>query len=308
MPIPLHAAGCACHVHAPGLFVLADSSSLSPHLETVARGLNQAYDAHVRLAALWSECRKNAVPEAVCISVCEGGEFASELAAYGLGLPFMNEIGLAGGLLLGGAYAVSHVYRHAREHHAHASLTEAAAYAASTESGCVISAAGAEYVAGKTFTSGMNPLTPENLAIRGASLPVAFGIGLLVMSAFTYFKRDEAARFIARKGRLQETGEILNRHLEPHGVRVLSAAGKIELKGSRHSAVLEETKLPRTYQKDFSSEEYALLKIASPVARWDAAFRDALTRSGEISLKKSGARPRTVSNPYACTGHEKPAD
>ena len=44
---------------------------------------------------------------------------------------------------------------------------------------------GKEYLIGKMLTTSNNPFQGTNLAIRAGGLPVAFGIGLAIVSSFT---------------------------------------------------------------------------------------------------------------------------
>mgnify|MGYP007026218199 CR=1 FL=1 len=172
------------------------------NLEKIVEILNQKHSTNDKVKGYFKECKSNVRIEGVCIAMCELGELLSESLAYSASLPNTNELGLLGGILLGGSYALRESFKKGKANNANASIIDAAAYTASTESGCVIGATSSEYLIGKLLTASNNPLQGTNLAIRAGGLPVAFGVGLAIVSGFTYSKKSETCQLISKKGAL----------------------------------------------------------------------------------------------------------
>lgn len=142
------------------------------NLESLLSPLDTHYTPHQKLKqklkGFLRECRHNVLFETFCILCCEAGEFAGEAAAYLSSLPLVNELGLLTGLASGGTYATTHIYRHGKQHSEHASVIDAVKYAMATESACVISATGVEYLAGKLSPAPQNPFDPATLELTSS--------------------------------------------------------------------------------------------------------------------------------------------
>ena len=244
----------------------------------------------------YKEMKQNFKLETICILACETGEWGTEILAYAANLPLMNEVGILGGVLLGGSYALYHVYKHAKAHNAeNASLWDAAGYAASTESGCIIGATLSEYSAGKFVATTNNPIALNNVIVRGAALLPAFGIGLCLMSAFTYNKKKEIARWVGDKGILPD--------VKPkNGLEYQLEGNKLEINGENSNMIIREKKLPRTHRKDHDMEKESLFTLQSKLARAKPEYAGIMTGYCEKLLTKEGHSLTPVSNIYVCSG------
>lgn len=263
--------------------------------KTIEEILDEEVKLKDNFRMFYKEMKQNLKLETVCILACEAGEWATEIATYLGGIAFQNEIGILGGITAGGSYALYHVYKHAKKHNTkNVALTDAAAYAASTESGCIIGATLSEYSAGKFIATTNNPLTFNNAMIRGVALAPAFAIGLVLMSAFTYNKKKETARYVTKKGALEKIKPGLEHHLNKN---------KLEIKGRNNSITIKETNLPKTYQKDFNKEIDSLYTLQSKIVRAKPEYSHEIEEYCEELFKKAGYDLIPVENIYSCSGH-----
>lgn len=263
--------------------------------KTIEEILNEEIKLKDNSKIFYKEMKQNLKLEAICILTCEAGEWVTEIIMYLGGVAWQNEIGILGGIAAGGSYALYHVYKHAKKHNAkNVSLGDAAAYAASTESGCVIGATLSEYSAGKFITTTNNPLDLNNAIIRGGSLVPAFAIGLVLMSAFTYSKKKEIARWIGKKGALEKIKPDLEHSLEKN---------KLEIRGKNSNMAIKEKKLPKIYQNDFSKENNSLYILQSKIARAKPEYCHVLEDYCEELFKKAGYELTEVENIYSCSKH-----
>lgn len=261
---------------------------------TIEEILNEKITLEDNARAFYKEMKQNFKLETICILTCEAGEWLTEIGAYLSGITFQNEIGILGGITAGGSYALYHVYKHAKKHNAkNVSLIDAAGYAASTESGCVIGATMSEYTAGKFIATNNNPLTLNSAIIRGGALVPAFAIGLVLMSAFTYAKKKELARGVAKKGALEKLKPSLEYELDEN---------KLEIKG-KNSLFIKEKKLPKTYQKDFDKETGSLYIFQSKIIRAKPEYGHEIQEYCEEMFKESGYDLTFVDNIYSCSEH-----
>jgi len=248
-----------------------------------------------RSRAFYNEMKKNLKLETFCILACESGEWLTEIGAFLAGCSFQNEIGILGGVSAGATYALYHVYKHAKKHgEGKASLVDAAGYALSTESGCIIGATLSEYSAGKFFTSSNNPLTLDNAAIRGVALVPAFGIGLVLMSAFTYRKTKECSRGVSEKKVLEELKPSLEYKLDKN---------KLEITGKGSSLIIKEKNLPKTYQNSFDKTKCSLYTINSDIVRAKPEYGHEVEEYCEGLFQQAGHELRFMDNIYSCTSH-----
>lgn len=244
----------------------------------------------------YREMKQNIRLEAICILSCEAGEWLTEIGAFLAGAAYQNEIGIIGGIAAGGTYALYHVYQHAKKHNSkNVSFADAAAYAASTEGGCVVGATLSEYAAGKFMTTTNNPLTLNSAIVRGIALVPAFAIGLLLMSTFTYAKKKEVARGIAKKGALKK--------IKPKGLDYKLKKNKLEIKGKNSNFLIKEKKLPKTYQNDFNKKTDSLYIVKSKIARAKPEYGHVIEKYCERLFKKAGSKLELVDNIYACSEH-----
>jgi len=210
--------------------------------------------------AFYKEMKTNLRLEAACIAACETGEWGTEALAYLINAPFMNELGLAGGISVGASYAIHHVYRHARARHKTPSFGDAAGYVATTESGCIIGATLTEYSLGKFATRlSQNPVSTSNIIVRGLGLIPAFGIGLVLMSAFT-FRKQEIARWAGEK-------DVLIDLKREESLEYSLNGRKLRVRGANSGFTLKERSLPATYRADFDGENSALYVLSSNLAK-----------------------------------------
>ncbi|MBU4502456.1 MAG: hypothetical protein KKA79_07705 [Nanoarchaeota archaeon] len=263
--------------------------------KTIEDVLNEDIQFGDKAKALWKEMKTNVKLEAACILACEFGEWGTEILAYGIGLPFMNEIGILGGVALGGGYALYHVYQHAKAHNEGVpSLLDAAAYAGSTESGCIIGATLAEYSAGKFVATVNNPLALSNILVRGAALIPAFGIGLTLMSSFTYTKKKEVVRWVSEKD------AIKNIKAEGNLEHKLNK-NKLEIKGQNSNMIIKEKGLPRTYHNDYDKDKNSLYLIQSKIARAKPDYGQIVQDHAEHLFEEAGYSINPVFNIYSCS-------
>lgn len=185
------------HVQMPG----DHSHCCGHHHETprVALDISTPSKAREGLgSAFFRHAKANLPIETFCIAACEVGELGGEFMAYASGLQAFNEYGLAAGILTGLTYATYHVMKdhswlsssdhdcqHDHDHGKLENMSQVALYILTAETGCVLSATTVEYAFGKFLGNDGAPWDPENLAVRLIGLPVAFGVGLFVMSAGT---------------------------------------------------------------------------------------------------------------------------
>lgn len=245
--------------------------------------------------AFYREMKHNLKLEAICILTCEAGEWLTEIGAFLAGCSLQNEIGIIGGVSAGASYALYHVYKHAKKHgEENASLVDAAWYAGSTESGCVIGATLSEYTAGKFIVSSNNPLTLNNAAIRAATLIPAFGIGLVLMSAFTYKKRRECSMGVSEKKVLEKLKPSLEYKLDKN---------KLEIIGQGSSLVIKEKNLPKTYQNSFDKTKHSLYVINSDIVRAKPEYGHEVGEYCEELFQQAGHKLELFDNIYSCSGH-----
>ncbi len=269
-------------------------SRMSEH-KTLEEILDEKISLKDSSRAYYREMKKNLKLEAACILACEAGEWLTEIGAFLAGLSFYNEIGILGGITAGASYSMYHVYKHAKKHNSgNASLVDAAAYFVSTESGCVIGATMSEYAAGKFIAATNNPLTWNNAMVRALTLAPAFGIGLVLMSAFTYVKGKETVRGVSKKGILQELKP--NMEYEPN-------SNKLEIKGKGSSLLIKEKKLPATYRKEFDKNKYSVYSMQSNIARVNPEYSHVVEEYCEDLFQKAGYELTIVNNVYSCTEH-----
>ena len=245
-------------------------------LERILSNLDSNHPFKERFTSYVDECKRNAGFEAVCIGVCELGEFTAEVASYTLSLPHMNELGLFGGTALGGAYAIYHTLHHGKKHTAHASLRDAVMYAGSTESACVISATGTEYLAGKFASIPNNPFDRTNVEMRVGALPIAFGLGLALMSILTYKKQDEAGRCIAAKDILSVRNDCLTKNI-PVAYPIKMTNHTLTVLGKHGEMIIKERKLPKTYHHLYNEADHSLYTIHSPICRYHPELKECMS-------------------------------
>lgn len=265
------------------------------------KGIEEILDEKVTLKdsskTFYKEMKHNLKLEAVCILSCEAGEWATEILAFLARTPFQNELGILGGISVGGSYALYHVYKHAKEHNTkNASLIDAAGYAATTESGCIVGATLSEYAAGKFITTTNNPLALDNAIIRASALVPAFAIGLVLMSAFTYAKKKEVGRWIGEKGALKKI-------LPKDNLDYKLSNDTLEVKGKRSGFSIKEKNLPATYCHSFDKEKNSLYLLSSKIARTKPEYSHVLEEYCEELFKEAGYALTPVSNIYSCTEH-----
>jgi len=262
--------------------------------KTIEEILNEEIRLRDSSRAFYKEMKQNLKLEAVCILTCEAGEWVTEILTYLAGMPFQNEIGILGGITAGGSYALYHVYKHAKKHNSrNVSFIDAAGYAASTESGCIIGATMSEYAAGKFIATTNNPLTLNSAIVRGGALIPAFAVGLVLMSVFTYNKKKEVARGVAEKGALDKIKPDLEHRLKRN---------KLEIIG-KNSLFIKEKNLQKTYQGNFNKETDSLYVFQSKIVRAKPGYGNGLQEYCEELFKEVGYNLTFVDNIYSCSEH-----
>ncbi|MBW2985656.1 hypothetical protein KY313_03320 [Candidatus Woesearchaeota archaeon] len=265
------------------------------NLEKIVEILNQKHSTNDKVKGYFKECKSNVRIEGVCIAMCELGELLSESLAYSASLPNTNELGLLGGILLGGSYALRESFKKGKANNANASIIDAAAYTASTESGCVIGATSSEYLIGKLLTASNNPLQGTNLAIRAGGLPVAFGVGLAIVSGFTYSKKSETCQLISKKGALLS---IYNSWRDEVDCNLSNSI--LLLKGGQNNLEIKEKDIPKTYRNKFNPFTDSLYISSSPVSRYDPESKSILNDAIINSFNNLNKEVNVISNIYKC--------
>jgi hypothetical protein len=253
--------------------------------------LNKEYSASDKYTTFRALRRMNRVPELLCVLACELGEKASEIGLYELDVDSWNNTAVAGGLLMGGAYALWHVFKDAKERSQQAKLLEAVKYAGATESGCVVAATLTEWQASSFF----NPTTPYDAAslVPGvASLPLAYIIGLNVMSAISYFQAREAGQFIVPQNSLYILNTTQKQDLEKAGLSVkLGKEGeKLVITGRNNSVTLIEKRVKGAN---------ATLVVRSPIVRYDHEAEHAIHEFVEAAFDRVKLPLKPIENIYA---------
>ena len=266
------------------------------NLESILKILEEKHSKKEKLKGYLKECKSNVRIEGVCIAMCELGELFSEYIAYSASLPNTNELGLLGGIMLGGSYALRESFKKGRSHNPNASIIDAAAYTASTESGCVIGATSSEYLIGKLLTASNNPLQGANLAIRAGGLPVAFAIGLGIVSGFTYAKRSETCQLISKKGSLIPLYHSWNKDSNCH-----LNINSLKITGKNNNLEIKEKSIPKTYRENFNSFTHSLYVAKSPLARYNPESKERLNKSIINSFNKINNEVNVISNIYKCS-------
>lgn len=265
------------------------------NLESILKVLEEKHSKKEKLKGYLKECKSNVRLEGVCIAMCEFGEFFSESFAYSASLPNMNEIGLIGGIMLGGSYALNESFKKGKSHNTNASIIDAAAYTASTESGCVIGATSSEYLISKFLTTSNNPFQGTNLAIRAGGLPVAFGVGLAIVSSFTYSKKSETCQLISKRGSL-----LSLYHLWKNNSDCNLSNGILKLNGKNNKLEIKEKDIPKTYREKFNPFTDSLYIAKSPVSRYNPESREILSDAVIKSFNKINKEVNVISNIYKC--------
>lgn len=265
--------------------------------KTIEDVLNEEVKFKDSSKMFYKEMKQNFKLEALCILTCEAGEWLTEIIAFSAGATYQNEVGILGGIAAGGSYALYHVYKHAKKHNSkNVSFADAAGYAASTESGCVIGATLSEYAAGKFMTATNNPVTLNSAIIRGCTLIPAFAIGLVLMSAFTYAKKTEVARGVGKKGALRSIKPLPS-------LECKLKKNKLKVKGKNSNFLIKEKKLPKTYQNDFNKETDSLYIIKSRIARSKPECGHVIQEYCKGLFKEAGHDLEFVDNIYSCSEH-----
>ena len=267
------------------------------NLESILKVLEEDHSKKEKLKGYLKECKSNVRIEGVCIAMCELGELLSESLAYSASLPNTNEIGLLGGILLGGSYALRESFKKGKANNANASIIDAAAYTASTESGCVIGATSSEYLIGKLLTASNNPLQGTNLAIRVGGLPVAFAVGLGIVSGFTYAKKSETCQLISKRGSL-----LPLYHLWRNDSDCNLSNGILKLNGENNKLEIKEKDIPKTYREKFNPFTDSLYITKSPVSRYNPKSREILSDAIINSFNKMNKEVNIIPNIYKCNG------
>ncbi len=271
-------------------------------LEEILAHLDMPIPFSEKFKGYLRECKKNAGFEAACIAICEAGEFGAEVSAYLLSLPHMNELGLVGGTALGGAYAVYHTLRHGKQHNRNASLYDAALYAGSTESACVISATGVEYLAGKLASIPNNPFSKPNIEMRVGALPLAFILGLAAMSALTYRKEDECDSFVSEKNALPDTMYHLTLNMpKQYGVQL--ERDRLTITGKQSTLEIREHPLPRSPNFFHDKKKHSLYIARASVCRYRPETKQSLRMIVRSIFTEAGLDVRHFKNIFE-HGHE----
>lgn len=189
-------------------------------------------------------------------------------------------------------YSLLHVLRHARKHSESVDVCEALGYALSTESACVASATGVEYLFG--LVSKQTPFSPIGLAIRGIGLIPAFALGLVAMSGLSYFHNKEAGRFLADSNSLGFVFDYLGRQEPTKDEGVTLNGNKLKI-ASGSSLTITEKEVPRSL-RPLSNEGDSLYVVTSPVCRYDLHSRNLIMCDVEQCFKEIPMPIRRVEN------------
>jgi hypothetical protein len=258
-----------------------------------------------KLKRFGEECVSNGRFEALCIGFCEAGELAGEVAAFNLNLDYSNEWGLLTGIFAGGTYALQHVYRDAKKHLGRSpSFSDAFSWTATTESSCVGSATGTEYLAGKLLgVAAANPITGLNLAVRIGALIPAFLIGTAAMSGLTLRKKDEVGRFISGKNGLFVLEDELAREMRNNSKinqnplsNIKLSKGRLRIYGDSSHLDIQEKEIPRTYRGEFDETRESLYLVRSPLVRYSPGDKKDLLEYIQGFVEKTGRSIIPVKN------------
>lgn len=243
-------------------------------LENIVEILNREYSSNDRKSSFISKLRGNTKAEYLCILACEVGQKATETAAFLGGVAIWNKIGLVGGIISGLGYAIYHTRKH-EINGQKPGIRDTIAFVASAETGCVIAATTTEYLV--VNLSPVNiPYAPESLMLTAAGLPIAFAIGLPIMTGFTYFNSQEAGKFIAQDKPLDELKADILGQSNSKLLDFSEKRNKTRIQGEQNYVDIVKKKIPKEYRNDFNPDEYDLFIVRSPIARVDRQSADKL--------------------------------
>jgi hypothetical protein len=243
-----------------------------------------------KLKAFGKECAKNLPFEWKCIAMCEAGDIAGTYASAATSAyDFSNEIGFLSGVFTGLGYAYAHTVNDAKKHGVEPSFTEAAMAAGTAEAGCVTAATAVVYYFGSRWGIDFSDpvlvkdvlenwkLYAQDFGIRLSSLIPALPIGLLAMSSFTFPKKGEAGRLVAKKGSLYDVADFLreNYAVTDKKAMVAKLAGSainesptVRVYGNNSMIKIREQRLPSLYHGAFSQKDHSLYRVFSSGAKY----------------------------------------
>lgn len=243
----------------------------------------------------------NTRAESLCILSCESGQKTTETLTFLGGAIIWNKIGLFGGIISGLVYAAYHTRRyHTRSHVIDSqkpSMKDTIAYVVSAETGCVIAATTTEYLL-VNLSSVNNPYAPESLMLTAIGLPIAFAVGLPIMTGFTYFNSQEVGKFIAQDKSFDQLKlDILNQD----NSKLLDFSEKrnrTRIQGKQNYVDIVKKRLPKKYIKEFNPDKFSLFVIKSPIARVDRASADKLLSLISSTYSTTNYTVKKISSMY----------
>ena len=243
-------------------------------LENIVAILDEEYSFNIKKSSFISKLCHNTKAEYLCVLACEAGQKATETVAFLGGAEIWNKIGLIGGIFSGLGYALYHTKKHDINDQK-PSIKDTITFVASAETGCVIAATTIEYLV--TNLSQVNiPYSSENLMLTAFGLPIAFAIGLPIMTGFTYFNSREVGKFIAQDKSLNQLkADIINQD-NSELLDFSEKRNKIRILGKQNYVDIVRKRLPKKYIKEFNPDKYSLFTIRSPIARVNRASADKL--------------------------------
>jgi len=243
---------------------------LQPELgiEKIVDILNQKYSHKDKWRGFKGVMRENYKLEAICIGVCEAGDVFGGIAAYEIGFQSWNILGLPLGIIAGFGYAVMHTLKEGKEKSQHVGLKDAIPYALSAELGCVVGATSLETAAvnlGNTFS----PYDPVTLGLTIGALPLAFGVGLVIMGGFSYYNKREVGSIIAESDSFPDVTDYVKKNFDDSGLQIHVSQRDLRLKGNHNNVVLSQRTIPHYLKKSLDPRKYSSHKIRLPVSRYD---------------------------------------
>ncbi len=240
------------------------------------------------------ERKKNRWFEWPCIAACEVSEHGTEAYVFhSLSQESStNLLGFVGGLGGGFLYALTHNLLDRFRHKKKISFLDTCKYALVTESGCVIATVATDATIGQlgTLTNliQQDPLTPGNIALRVAALPLAYMIGIRAMSALTLRQKREAYRMMAQKGSLDKVEKVMRANFSSNCAVQRLKGRRLDVIGYTDIMSIEAKRLPRLERKDPANKDNLIYTVSSPTFMHTPELRPIVRQVMQQSFKEAG--------------------
>jgi len=281
-----------------------------------------------KLGKFWKECKDNFPLEWKCVVACEAGDIVGTYSSLVLGATYYNLAGYASGVGAGLLYAGKHITEDAKAQGLTPSKKDIVLAVGSAEVACTFAATAVPAILGNFFGISLEDsqgLINEgminfdvlksyfvDLAVRGFSLIPAIPVGMVGMSALTFPKKSEVARFVSGKGASNELYEIFHSDMRALSnlresfkgkyfylnVHPNEEGNKVTVCGRDSNLVIKEKPLPEIYRDKFNRDENSLYSVISPLVKYHPELKEQLFSYVADSMKRIGRKFEIVENPF----------